>query len=243
MKNITIGIFILVLLSCRQEYKIASEPFPTKLYFEPDWIAYEGVLPFENDRPLNMELELRPGSVGENGYYRFKTWSDESNGHIMAGWYGNGSYTVLYGGPNERIIQFKISRYILRHNKKPLTEERELAFKINGDHELILLDNNLDMAVPSHRLIRRSKLFTVEGYITFEKDTADFFERNTMEKWVVSRLASYPEVRDQYQKLAKERFEGIYVKALAYSVTQVDNSGKETDALVLKKIVTMNADH
>jgi len=200
------------------------------------------VLPFEEGKLFNIELELKPGSIGENAYYRLKTWEDEGNRHVM-GWYGNGNYAVLYGGPNERIIQFKITNYIFRHNKKPLMEEKELAFKINGDHELVLLDSNLDIAVPSHKLIRRSKLFTVEGYITFEKDTADFFERNTMEKWVVSRLASYPEVRDQYQKLAKERFEGIYVKALAYSVTQVDSSGKETDALVLKRVVTMNADH
>jgi len=36
MKNAVVVIFILTLLSCRQEYKIASEPFPSKLFFEED---------------------------------------------------------------------------------------------------------------------------------------------------------------------------------------------------------------
>lgn len=80
-------------------------------------------------------------------------------------------------------------------------------------------------------------MFTVEGYFTIADDTSDFYERNTGRKWAVSKLGFYDEAESSYKKMATEKYEGIYLKALGYAVSHVDNNGNETDALVFRKIL------
>ena len=117
----------------------------------------------------------------------------------------------------------------------------DLYLESRGDQELVLVDANFQRGNARYRLIRRSDLFTVEGYFTVYSDTTDYFERNTREKWPVAQLANYNEAVSQYHALAKESFEGIYLKALAYTVRQPDRNGKERDMLVFKKILQMGS--
>lgn len=153
-----------------------------------------------------------------------------------------GVYTVLYGPKGQNILQLngKLLSSLSR-GKKPEYSSVELFFKNKGDHELVLLDRDLSEASPGYSLVRRSNLFTVEGYITFVNDTSDFFERNTRQKWAVAKLGEYPEADSTYKLLAKEKFEGIYMKALGYSVHHIAEDGKEIEALVFKNILKMDS--
>lgn len=40
---------------------------------------------------------------------------------------------------------------------------------------------------------------------------------------------------------SKEKFEGVYLKALAYTVRHLPKDGEEIDALVIKKILQMDS--
>ena len=62
-----------------------------------------------------------------------------------------------------------------------------------------------------------------------------------MKTWPVAPLGYYDEAVRRYGMLAKEKFEGVYVKALSYTVSHTDKNGKEWDALVFKKILEMDS--
>ena len=84
-------------------------------------------------------------------------------------------------------------------------------------------------------------MFTVEGYFTVEQDSVDFFERNTGEYWKVADLGEFNELVVAYNKLAKEKYEGVYLRGLAYSVRDITSvTGK--DALVIKRIKSLGND-
>ncbi len=119
----------------------------------------------------------------------------------------------------------------------------EMFFTTRGNDELLPADNHFAAITSDRRytLHRRSKLFTVEGYITFEQDSAVFFERNTFEHWKVTDLGEFNELKLLYKQLAKEKYEGIYLKALAYSVSD-PTSKKEHSTLVIKRIKSAGKD-
>ena len=68
-----------------------------------------------------------------------------------------------------------------------------------------------------------------------------YFEKNTLKKWPVAQLACYDEAVKNYHALAKEKFEGTYLKALSYTIRHKDANGKERDVLVFKHILQMPA--
>jgi hypothetical protein len=69
--------------------------------------------------------------------------------------------------------------------------------------------------------------------ITFEDSVTEFFERNTMKNWKVSPQGEIDSVRIKYIELATDQHEGIYLKALAYSVADTTTESKK--ALVIKR--------
>ena len=72
-------------------------------------------------------------------------------------------------------------------------------------------------------------------------DTTDFFEKNTRKKWSVAQLGEYDEAVNKYNYLAKEKFEGVYVKALSYTVLRKSKDGEDVKALVFKKILEIDS--
>ncbi len=241
MKTLSIFILTIALFSCKEQYKKIAEPFPNFLTSQNEWITYEGHLPAEGEQEKVFELKLKPGSIGSNSYYTMHESLGEINVFAM-GSLSQGVYTVLYGPKDQNIIQLNVK--LLRSwssGKKPEYSSVELFFKNKGDHELVLLDSDLSEASPGYSLVRRSNLFTVEGYITFVNDTSDFFERNTGQNWALAKLGKYPEADSTYKLLAKEKFEGIYMKALGYSVHHIAEDGKEIEALVFKNILKMDS--
>lgn len=106
-----------------------------------------------------------------------------------------------------------------------------------------MLDENSNLISNDDRytLKKRSLLFTVEGFVTFEPKVTDFFEMHTRDTWTVSKAGSYGEVQKKYNELATERHEGIYTKAVAFYVDDIDSTGATVKNLVIKKIISMKA--
>ena len=119
--------------------------------------------------------------------------------------------------------------------------QEDLLLKSNGDHELILVDDQFNETIPGLSLRRRSELFTVEGYFTVYNDTTEFFEKNTRKKWAVAQFGDYSDAIKKYHELAKEKHEGIYLKALAYSTPYGELGGSVIDALVFERILKADA--
>jgi hypothetical protein len=233
--------FLLALISCHPEK--STDPFPVHLVADRDLIIYEGAISLRGEL-LNIELSLKAESTNENSFYRLSAWSNEHNSYIM-GWAGNGTYTILSANGQEHFIQLhKVTHsQFTGTGKMPKQETMDLSFRISSDYELIFADDDFDEITPLQKLTRRSDLFTVEGYFTVSGDTTDFFEQNTREYWPVSNLGFYDEAVLKYGELATEKYEGIYLRALAYSVHNIGADGKERQALVLKRIYKMGSDN
>jgi hypothetical protein len=247
MKNLSIA-FAVCLLGCQgQEADVI--PLPVITAPADDWIIYEGVIPSPEGKDLQIELYLMPGAVGVDSYYRLHQWAPDENEYSMEH-LRMGRFTTLYGSSDKEVIvhvhapkgkSFGISK---KHDGKLIVKPRprDLIFKSAGLNGLVLLDDNMNpVREDSHyNLVQRSRLFTVEGYVTFSNDTADFFEFNTRENWVVAKLGTYGNAKEKYGQLAREKYEGIYLKALAYSVVHTAKNGEDVQALVFKKILEMH---
>jgi len=118
----------------------------------------------------------------------------------------------------------------------------KLAFKTGvNSNELVLLDGNSSPVSEDDRytLKKRSILFTIEGFVTVSPSASDFFEFNTRENWIVARSGCYDEVASKYLEFVREKNEGIYLKAIAFYVEDVDSTGAEVKNLVIKRVITM----
>lgn len=242
---------MMILLSCCQAENKEAEVFPEIYYDDNQWVVYEGIVPLESGEEITMELSLHPGSPGLDSDYRLDEWSQEYNSYMMGRSSAN-KYTTLVGSnPDEVIIKLhnsRINRPVvlgtespeeLKKIRKSFNRSTDLFFKAKGN-ELVLVDDNFEEINPAkYSLIRRSKVFTVEGYITFVNDTSEFFEMNTRENWALAERGMFDKARSDYYSMAKEKFEGIYLKGLGYSVEHVSSSGKEINALVLRNIYDM----
>jgi hypothetical protein len=234
---------MLALLSCRHNQR-SEDPFPEYQVAEEELIPYEGILPSADGLPAEAELQLRPGPPGMDGDYFFyqrmifpkAAMSNQSRG----------KYTVLVASAGERIIRIRNCRLVHRPiGDRMLRPEEEvtcdLYFRTTDGNELILVDKNYVETEPRHILIRRSELFTAEGYVTvYEDSTAEFFERNTRKKWPLARYGHYAEVVKKYHSTATQEFEGIYLKALSYTVSCRQDNGERFDAVVFKTILDMD---
>lgn len=245
----TFSFFLLLFFGCENESsEVAVLPH---LYNEPEWMVYEGIVPTESGEELIMELSLTRGSPGFDADYKLTEWNPDTNMHRMQR-SSNDKYSTLTGSHPDEVV---INLHRVRVNNEiiygTLTEEEakrirsknqhtdELFFK-SQDNELILLDRRLQEVDRSrYSLIRRSKLFTVEGYITFVNDTSEFYEMNTRETWALADRAMFSKAKSNYFILAKEKFEGIYLRGLGYTVEHKSSSGKNIDALVLRNIYEM----
>ena len=246
------AVLILIFSSCETKNK-SSEPFPTSSTDKP-WTVYEGKIPLDEKRNLYQEVSLLSGAPGE-GYYRLIETIEEDNIQTPLSEL-QGSYTTYYDSiPEERIIQLhnsaittdvirtstsKHSRMIREENLR----KRDLRLKSGLGDVLFVLNKDLEPITeePEFNLSKRtSKLFTVEGYFIHKGFSGDFFEMNTRERWIVSKQGAYHQANRYYHELAEKKFEGLYLKAVGYSINQIDKDGKEVEALVFKKIIQMTS--
>lgn len=233
--------------SCSRPQPI-SEPYPHYLIEEEDWIVYEGTLPASYGPDVHVELSLFPGAPGLGSRYNMMEYPDVSRwSEVFAGMIrSSGRYLVL-SSPEGRIIHISDRTFIRSISMRgdlrmPEFGKENLYLKSDGEEKLVFVDENIKEKNRDYVLTRRSSpLFTVEGYFSVYNDTTDFYERNTGKAWAVARLGRYGEAVKKYDYLAKEKFEGVYVKALAYTVRHLTPEGKEIHALVFKKILHMDS--
>ena len=243
MRHLVVFICMAVLLSCSRT-RVSDESFPDYLSVDEDWITYEGTLPCENGVDAHIELSVKPGAPGMKSHYSMhETTSGKYAGsNFVMGRTSQGTYSVLESADARIMAITDKNTYNGLIKGRPVIEgnlvQDDLYLKISGDHELRLLDDNLQHVSEKYTLIRRtSPLFTVEGYFTAYDDTTDFFERNTLKTWSVAQLGEYDLALKKYNYVSKEKFEGVYLKALSYTVRGVDKSGNEMDALVFKRLL------
>lgn len=245
MKKLLLFLSFAALLSC-SKLRPAGEPFPHYQIDEEDWITYEGILPAKNEREIQVELSLVPANPGMASHYRmYESFDAKGPGNAYSPSVSSkGKYEVL-SSPGTTIIRLMdktTTGALFRMPDKDLQIKEDLYLRSNGDHELILVDGDLQAVDARYTLTRRaSPLFTVEGYFTVYRDTTDFFEKNTRKKWSVAQLGEYDEAVKKYNYLAKEKFEGVYVKALSYSVLRKNREGEDVKALVFKKIIEIDS--
>ena len=252
MEKLLISLSMAGLLACSQS-PTDLEPFPHYLMEEEeDWITYEGILPGKDGHQVKVELSLVPATPGMDSYY--KIWesieSDAPGNQFASSIHSRGRYELLSspGASIIRLIDKRKTNALFRAKVTPMEFQRELEIredlilKGNGDHQLILVDDDFNAVDSRYILTRRnSPLFTVEGYFTVYGDTTDFFEKNTQKQWAVAQLGEYDKAVNKYTYLAKEKFEGVYVKALSYSVVTQNREGKDINALVFKRIIQIDS--
>ncbi|MEX2233922.1 MAG: hypothetical protein WD824_17280 [Cyclobacteriaceae bacterium] len=249
MKNLLfLALSVIVMFSCSKSSRKISEPFPNLLTTDIEWITYEGILPSINGEEVLAELYLSPGAPSMDSYYELRETLIVPGDSPVFSMGGNsrGNYDVLFGSPGQNIIRITnrgLIGSIMRGKMFGPGDRvtRDLLLKSNGDHELVMVDKNFQQVNARYTLIRRSDLFTVEGYFTVYHDTTEYFERNTRKNWPVARFGDYDEAVNKYYSLAKEKHEGVYLKALSYSVSRIDKKGNEIDALVFKRILEMDS--
>jgi hypothetical protein len=235
-------LMLLLLCGCAESSK-KTEPaaLPSTLAAAEEWRTYEGVVPTDQGNEVTVELSLMEGEVGLDSQYKLVA-SDLHEQEISMFNMFQGKYSIMYGtADNELIIQVeerKASVSMTRKLNLPDPPFHGLNFKSEGGNKLVLLDDDFDRVADDDRytLYKRSRLFTIEGYITFESTRTDFHEQNTGENWSVTPLGVYPYTAKKYDSLATEEFEGVYLKALAYSV---ESDSTDQELLVIKRVLEM----
>lgn len=241
MKKILLLLFLFA-CSGKEKDEAVVASVPQTVNEKVKFTTYEGVI-HTDFGDANVEISLKEVETGMQSSFELKG-SLTPNGFGLVG----GEYTVLQGAANNEVIlqlHGTLLTFIERNRKKgqqlpiPETHELELYFVSQGDQKLVQIDGDHDRLAEDSKytLYKRSKLFTAEGYITFEENRADFYEQNTAEKWTVASLGKYDIVRKQYDSIATEKYEGVYLKAVAYSVL---SDSSDNELFVVKHILEMN---
>jgi hypothetical protein len=236
-------LLLLVLFACSNKEKIEPPLSPVVEDEKPKKIFYEGTIKSKyGEGPI--ELSLEEVETGLTSSFELK---GDIKKDIVFG-RATGEYSTLSGAAgNEIILQLKGRFFVMTHARKAKKgavtfgdelNEIELFFITEGGNKLVLVDEDFDRIADDNRytLYKRSRQFTAEGYITFEESRIEFFEYNTNERWNVAPLGVFDDVKKLYDSIATQKFEGVYVKALAYSV-QSDSSDQEL--FVIKRILEM----
>lgn len=237
---------VLLLAGCSTP-STSPEPraFPAEYATTDTWATYESRWVTKNGI-VRFELSLKSGAFGYDSYYRLIEYYEKKNSASSIVTTGN--YSTQYNWKDHqhaitlRDLSTALEGGYLRYKKFAKSGE-EMYFLSRGNQELIPCDENFNVLTedPRYTLHKRSRLFTIEGYITFEHDTATFFERNTREHWKVANLGEIQELKKIYRKLARQKFEGVYVRALAYSIQQ-DLTRDSLDYLVIKRTISIGQD-
>ncbi len=209
--------------------------------YEGKWKTANGI--------LRIELSLEIGAPGVDS--NFELFENMESNNSAGGAISRGEYTVFYGLQDDKIgvrlnnLQPTKTTHHFRQSKSWLFDsDEEMYFVSRGSNELLPSDKDFNVydTAKTFALIKRfSKPFTIEGYITFTTDSTDFFERNTFEHWNVSEFGEYDSLQILYGQMEQEKFQGIYLKALAYAVKN-DRSTTKNNSLVIKRILVIGKD-
>lgn len=235
-------IFLLICCSCKtkphQDFVIVTTGDEEWTHYEGQWTMDAGV--------VIMRLALKTGAHGLEAQYKLSESVLKEN--WASGTSSYSTYSTYFGGGSNSsmgIVLHNLSKFsdnpFFRY-RKSLDLPEEMFFITRGQNELLPCDPDFKPLTTDKRytLHRRSELFTVEGYVTFDDDSVDFYERNTSKRYNVADLAEFSKVEAGYKKWATTKHEGVYVKALAYTV--VDSTARRNSALVFKKVLMLGAE-
>lgn len=232
-------ITFLFLASCSREGSAPNEELFSRATNDPEWTTYEGK--WKTEKGVHtLELSLKNNSNNVDAFYRL--WESSEFGQQARGTTSKGEFTS-YDLPNHesgiRLRELRKSPYgsPFRVKESSLLDlSEEMYFITRGPNELIPADKDFVPLTedPLSTLHKALNYFTVEGYIIFDGDSVQYFEKNTREYWKVSRLGEFEKARMLYDTHTKEQFEGLYLRALAYSV--YDSTMTNQQALVIKTI-------
>lgn len=238
----TAFIFLLICCSCKtkphQDFVIVTTGDEEWVHYEGQWLAPNG--------EVRLELALKAGAQNVNARYKLHESfiSDSSASGTSSG----STYSTYFDGGSEKsmgivlhnLSPFSYSSFFRYRKSDDLPEE--MFFIARGQNELLPCDPEFKPLTTDKRytLHRRSELFTVEGYVTFDDDSVDFYERNTAKRYNVADLAEFSKVEAGYKKWAATKHEGVYVKALAYTI--VDSTARNNSALVFKRLLMLGSE-
>ncbi|MBT1702184.1 hypothetical protein [Chryseosolibacter indicus] len=253
MEKIKLLLLLTLVINACNNTKEAAIDYSNEVYERSIVNAvYEGRIPVGEDRFLYLELALFPGSVDGEGTYSLEEVLEDKALRDQPLHLSKGMYTISYGYGEKKedyIIQLHnsshsagLKRVYSASNKiyEETFRKTDLVLLSEGNKRLLVLDkesNPITREREYNLTQRASKLFTVEGYFTYKSDTADFYEVNTRENMAITRLGAYYEACRQYHELTEKKAEPIYLKAVGFMIKTVDAKGKETEALVLKRII------
>jgi hypothetical protein len=250
LKKPVIGqILFLAFLCCSCGTKLESPEVDQPVEAEPEWIVYEGEVPLDESRSLALEVSLKQGLNVSEGTYTL-TETEETENAVSELPHSRGIYTAEFRPDTEDwIIHLHNSAlptgvkriYRSDHNtiKEEIFRKNDLMLKKQDDDLLLVLNSEKEPITTEadNNLVKRtSRLFTVEGYFVYKGKTAEFYEMNTREKWSVSKRGAFYEAANQYHELAKEKFESLYLKAVAFSIHN-PSAKIEDHILVFKRII------
>lgn len=250
MKNLILIAFVISACSSHKEEKNA--PFTTSDVSEDEWAIYEGRVITDKGLVVDVELSLAQAAVGMDSQFKLLKSANSGNGTFAI--QSRGDYSVSYGlshneqgltltdksrtfqgmaaPSNPRQIVQTASNAVFEAMKTPVLYVRAI-----DNDKLVQCDKNFNLKESKYTLVKRSDLFTVEGYVTCQDSVTEFFERNTSRNWIVAPYGAIDSVKIKYLSLATESFEGIYLKALAYSIA--DSTAKGKKSLVVKRLIRM----
>jgi hypothetical protein len=254
MKNLLVLLFAFAACAPPKEEK--KIPFPVLTVTEAEWAVYEGRVVNENGEVEDIELSLKQAAVGVDSYYKLDRRKDDKTQPVKTihpvAFNPMGSYSVNYGLANHEqgiTVHCKMEgsppHTITTENNRKITfpgfeDGEDIYFATQGTDKLILTDSDFKpFSATQNTLYKRLALFTAEGYVTADSVTSEFFERNTGEKWKLAKLIEYDSIKTVYKQLATEKNEGIYLKALAYSIVDPDSTSEGGKSLVIKSILRM----
>jgi len=221
------------------------------------WTTFEGKIPSPDGDIMEVELSLLEASPGVPSFYRLNSvlinnrhaWVAASEGQYEVTALGNNEFgitllEVATGHPISTGAYFKrnIDRMRKVPSVRPPLNKTDFYFTTTGDGILVNSDDHFIRISNDERfsIHKRSDLFTVEGYVTVNPDCKmEFFERNTLEDWQVAQLGAYGTIEERYNYLASEPWEGIYIRALAYSIPDTTDASGRASSLVVKKLIAM----
>lgn len=257
MKYLFSMVLLIIVCACSKK-EVKKEPFPFIEVKENEWTVYEGKIITQDNVLAAVELSLKENTVGVESDYKLKGVALTETEAVFN--MSHGKFNVTYGlADNAMGIEIEarntgklMTSTIITHSKNDRKrimsgafEPQNIYFITNGGEQLILSNDDFSPIAQDNRytLYKRSNLFTAEGYLTIAESNPEFFERNTSENWKVARLGVYTEIDSTYKKLSTMAYEGIYLKALAYSVADTSDAGDPIRKLVVKRILEMNVSH
>lgn len=244
MNKLILLLITILTISCNPDNKDKDIKFSIKSIPNQNWETYEGKW-LTKDGVVRLELFLSTSSNNVDSYY--KLYESFESKRSANGTSSEGKYTFYPGlADNEFGIRLhKLGHYsygIHFRVKNSDDSSEEMFFITRGPNELIPTDENFKPLTldKKYTLHKRLDYFTVEGYMTFDNDTAQYFERNTSQYWKMAELGEFDSLKTLYKKMTKEKHEGLYLKALAYTIS--DTTTKTEKALVIKRIKTVGED-